>query len=191
MEATGQRLPAAGAWRGVLMCFAVVLLFCAVKNYLVYLLQGSPLCAYLCPSLFGGRTGFLPGFLTDIYQYQVWLEDMGQFYVDVHWSDPYRVASFLLIAPVLEEALYRGPLFLLHDHAPVPWWWVAATALGALFAFSHDRSGLLLLPPLVLGLSSAWLIAFTGRFWPSVALHLMNNLYFLSITFYQSLYSSA
>ena len=34
---------------------------------------------------------------------------------------------------------------------------------------------------------SLWLIATTGRFWPSVALHFLHNFFFSSVLVYQSL----
>ena len=39
--------------RYILYCLAVVLLSCALKNYLFYFLSDTAYCQYLCPSTFG------------------------------------------------------------------------------------------------------------------------------------------
>jgi len=38
------------------------------------------------------------------------------------------------------------------------------------------------------GVATAWLIARTGKFWPSIALHFLYNFFLLSVTVFQSLY---
>jgi membrane protease YdiL (CAAX protease family) len=174
-----------------LLGLAVVLLACAVKNYGIYFVAGTPLCSLLCPRMLDGRAAGLPAAVLAFFEAVAWLEDAVQSEIDLVLDDPYRIFSSLAIAPVLEEAVYRGPLFATKRYSRSPLWWLSAVLLAALFALSHERSGLLLLPPFVLGLVSAWLIAATGRLWPGVALHVSNNVYFLSITLYQSIYLSA
>jgi len=92
------------------------------------------------------------------------------------------------VAPVLEEGLYRGPLYLFRKWSEHPLWWAAALVLTLLFALSHTRAGLALLPLLTLGMASVWLVARTRKFWPSIALHFCYNFFLLSVTVFQSLY---
>ena len=175
-------------WLRILAALAFVLLACALKNYLVYLVAGTGLCPYLCPSALGGGLPDQP-YLDRIFQVQFWIQERLQALADSGWNDPYKLGRLLVIAPVIEETIYRGPLFLGRNRAKSPWWWLAGLALGVLFALSHDRRGLALLPLVAMGLCSLWLIAATHRFWPSVGLHFLHNAFFTSLDFYQSIWA--
>ena len=191
MEWQESRLSGRVLGRYILLCFAVVVLTCAVKNYLAFLLQGSPYCEYLCPSLFKREAFILPGFLQSLFELQNSIPETAQDYLNLRWSDPYKLFSTLLVAPLVEEAIYRGPLLLVRKKfAGGLLFWTAAVVLSVLFTLSHDLNGLLLLPILVMGLCSSWLVARSGRFWPSLVFHVLYNFYFLSITIYQTLFWS-
>ena len=175
-------------WLLVLSSLAVVLLSCALKNYLSYLVSGTALCPYLCPSVFGRDVFDIAPGLDQWFEFQAWLQTGLQQLADEINRDPYRLASAWIVAPVLEECVYRGPLYVLRRHAGTPWWWLLGIVLVVLFALSHARTGLALLPLLVLGVCSLALIATTGRFWPSIALHFLQNFFFASVGLFQSLW---
>jgi len=177
--------------RNILLCFALAVLACALKNYLAFLLQGTVYCKYLCPSLFGRQELLLPEFLNTLFALQNRIPESAGEYLDLYWSDPYRVFPTLLIAPLVEEIVYRGPLVVLRKKvSDARYFWVAAAVLTLLFTLSHDLSGLSLLPIFVMGLCSSWLVFRTRRIWPSLFFHMLYNGYFLSITLYQSLFWS-
>ena len=100
--------------------------------------------------------------------------------------DPWNLATGLVISPVYEELVFRGPMFLTRGLARNFWWWLIGISLAIVFALSHGRNGLALFPLFVLSICSLWLIATTHRFWPSVALHFLHNFFFTSAFVYQS-----
>jgi len=175
-------------WMYVLVCFALAALVCAAKNFLSLSLQGTPVCGFLCPSAFGDRGFPLPTSLDWLFSIQVGAEAQLQAVFDTWWNDNYLLVTGLIVAPVLEEGLYRGPLYVFRRWSEQPLWWAAGIFLALLFALSHSRAGLSLLPLVTLGLASAWLIARTRKFWPSIALHFFYNFFLLSVTVFQSLY---
>ena len=67
-------------------------------------------------------------------------------------------------------------------------WWSAALVLAGLFALSHGRMGLSMLPLFVLGTCAAWLVMKTQRLWPSISLHVLFNFYFASTRLCQSFF---
>jgi membrane protease YdiL (CAAX protease family) len=71
-----------------------------------------------------------------------------------------------VFAPVFEELIYRGPLFLTRRLKKSFLWWSMGVGLSVLFALSHGRNGLALMPLIILGICSLWLISTTHRFWP-------------------------
>jgi membrane protease YdiL (CAAX protease family) len=172
----------------VLVCFAVAALACAAKNFLSFSLQGNPVCGYLCPSIFGERGFAVPPILDWLFVLQVGAEEQLQTFFNRLWNDRFLLLTGLVVAPVLEEGLYRGPLYVLRNWAGSAWWWGSAAILSGIFAISHSVAGLSLLPLFTLGLASAWLIYRSQRFWPSVALHFLYNFFLLSIAVFQSLY---
>jgi len=173
----------------VLICFALAALVCAAKNFLIFSLQGTPACGVLCPSVFGDRGFPLPTSLDWLFGMQISAEEHVQSVFDRVWKDPFLLITGLVAAPIMEESLYRGPLYAFRRWSERGWWWGAALVLSTLFALSHSRAGLSLLPLMFLGIASAWLIARTGKFWPSVGLHFLYNFFVISITVFQSLYA--
>lgn len=172
----------------IMITFAVVILTCGLKNYLSYLVSGTVLCPYLCPSWLGWDTLEELPILGSLFMAQAELQASFQGLIDGVWADSRKLTTHLLIAPLLEEAIYRGPLFLGKRWARTPLWWIIGFVFSLLFALSHGRSGLALLPLIVLGMGSLWLIMATGRFWPSIALHMLHNFFFTSAILYQSLW---
>ncbi len=168
------------AWKYILVCLAAAILSVAVKNYVVYLFYDTTFCTYLCPSIFGERPFEAPLLLEQLFGLQTGIQEWVQAGFKTLWPDPFCLSTALLVAPVLEETLYRGPLYLSRTFSSGWTWWIAATLLSVLFALSHGRAGLSLMPLVVLGTGSAWLVMRTQRFWPSLALHTLFNFYFAS-----------
>jgi len=173
-------------WQAVLLCFAVVLILCGVKNYLIYLVQGTEWCPVLCVAPFGSRPIDPPAVLDALFRFHRSIVEEAVWYAQIYLDDDFKVVGTLFAAPVVEELIYRGPLFLLRKRIPMAVWWGLAVILCLGFAWSHQRRGLLLLPVIALGMCSAWLILATQRFWPSLTLHFLHNFYFLSIDFFRS-----
>ena len=172
----------------VLACLAVVILACGLKNYMIAAVSGTSLCPYLCSSVFEVDLVFFAPFLNTFFETQVWLLEKSQGIVDLVLTDKWRLATSLLFAPVFEELIYRGPLFLTLGMLRRSLWWFTGTVLTLVFALSHGRSGLALLPLMILGICSLWLIATSRRFWPSIVLHFLHNFFFSSVLVYQSLW---
>ena len=176
--------------RLVLVGLAVVLLACALKNLSAHFLRGTWLCPYLCPSAFRWRGADDLFGLSQLFRFQEWLMVSTHALVGRLVTDPWNLFGKLVVAPLAEEAIYRGPLYLARRYARSTGWWVAGAVLTVVFALSHGRSGIALLPLLVLGAFSLWLVAATGRFWPSVALHALYNFFFVSQMVYQTQWMS-
>jgi len=172
--------------RYVLLFLAVVLLSCALKNYLFYFLSGTSFYQYVSPSTFGRDVFSQPELVNQFYKIQSAIIDYSEHFLNsLPFNDKHQLMSAVVVIPLIEEVIYRGPLYLSRKHADSPVWWLAGVLLVILFTLSHNRSGIALLPIFVLGLSSSWLIMITGKFWPSLSLHILYNFYFLSITLYQ------
>jgi membrane protease YdiL (CAAX protease family) len=170
----------------VLACLAVVMIACAVKNYLTLILSGTALCPHLCPSAFPSERFFEFPLLELVFETQRWAQEESQALVDLIVRDPWNLATTLMFAPAYEELVFRGPLFLTRGRIPRPLWWSAGILLSVLFTLSHGRSGLALLPLFALGLCGLWLISTTHRFWPTLALHFLHNFFFTSALLYQA-----
>ena len=170
--------------------FAVVVLSCGLKNYLSYLVSGTALCPYLCPSWLGWDALEELPLLGDLFAAQARVQAEVQSLFNKVWADNWNLATRLLIAPLLEEAIYRGPFYFSRRWSHTSLWWIIGFLSSLVFALSHGRSGLALLPLIVLGMSSLWLISATRRFWPSVVLHMLQNFFFTSVILYQSLWVS-
>ncbi len=91
------------------------------------------------------------------------------------------ISTFLvvLVAPFVEELIFRGILLSSVDSAIEPRWpgagpWPAILATSALFAASH-LSAWLLVPTFVLGVALGWLAWWRRGLWPSIALHAVYN----------------
>ncbi len=175
------------SWLRILTALSLVLLSCALKNYLAVLAAGTPLCPYLCPSLMGVDRAFDLPPLAQVFSAQARVLEWLQYRSGLLLKDPHLLATALLFAPVMEEAIYRGPMYLARGMQSRSWWWSLGLLATVVFALSHGRGGLALLPLLVLGTCSLWLIATTRSFWPSLALHFLYNFFFTSVAVYQSL----
>ena len=170
----------------IFLCLAVVLMSCALKNYVFYFLSGTVYCQYLCPSSFGREVFSQPEPINQFYRLQAAIIGASQYVLNfLSISDKHQFFSGIVAIPLIEEVIYRGPLYLTRKYSTSPLWWIASILLVILFTLSHGRSGLALVPIFVLGLSSCWLIMITRKFWPSLSLHFLYNFYFLSITLYQ------
>lgn len=177
-------------WIRILACLALVVLSCGLKNYLIVMVNGTALCPYLCPSIFDVDLTFDFAILQQLFSVQTWLMEKLQDVSNLVLIDKWNLASSLLFAPVLEELIYRGPLFLSKSLLPKTLWWLLGIGLTFVFALSHGRNGLTLLPLVILGVCSLWLISSTQRFWPSIVLHFLHNFFFSSLLVYQSLWVS-
>jgi membrane protease YdiL (CAAX protease family) len=175
-------------WTAILVCFAVAALVCAAKNYISVALLNTPVCGFLCPSIFGDRAFPSPEALSWLFSLQISAEAQLQTVFNQLLHDRHLLLTGLVVAPALEEGLYRGPLYLFRSRAGTPAWWIAAALLATLFALSHSVAPLSLLPLIMLGVLAAALIAHTGRFWPCIVLHFLYNFFMLSITVLQSFY---
>jgi membrane protease YdiL (CAAX protease family) len=174
-------------WLRILACLAIVVLSCGLKNYLIVIFSDTALCPYLCSSVFGVDLFFSFPLIGQIFQAQIWALEKLQSIIDLILIDRWKIATSFVFAPVFEELMYRGPLFLTKRLANNFLWWLMGVGLSLLFALSHGRSGLALFPLIILGICSLWLISTTRRFWPSIVLHFLHNFFFLSILVYQSL----
>ncbi len=177
-------------WLRILACLAIVLLSCALKNYLIVIVKGTGLCPYLCSSVFNVDLFFSLPLLGQLFQAHIWILEESQGLIATVLTDRLNIATSLVFAPVFEELIYRGPLFLSRRLANHSLWWLIGIGLSILFALSHGRSGLVLFPLIILSICSLWLISTTGRFWPSIALHFLHNFFFSSMLAYQSLWVS-
>jgi membrane protease YdiL (CAAX protease family) len=182
--------PAGPVWLRVFACLGVVVVACGVKQFLTVLVSDTHWCSYLCPSLFPSDLFFSYPGLEYLFESQRWAQERTQGLADRLFADPWNLSTSILIAPVYEEVVFRGPMFIARGRIPPILWWSLGTAAAVLFALSHGRSGLALLPLTVLGICGLWLIATTGRFWPAVALHSLHNFFFTSALIYHSLFAS-
>lgn len=85
-------------------------------------------------------------------------------------ADPAGVVLTLLVAPLLEELLFRGLLYPLLRGVFGRWPAIVADAL--LFALAH---GHLPSPQLIGGLLFAWIYAHSGNLWLPIMLHAAAN----------------
>lgn len=180
------KIEAGRIWLCILLCFSATTLSCALKHYIVSAIHTSDLCSYLCPSFLSRDSIIFPIFFEKLFVLQSWLLHAGQNLLGINGSTTNLIFSTLIMAPLVEESIYRGPLFLMNHKIGRYIWWFLAVFLCVIFALSHRNSGLSLLPLIVLGLASSWLIIKTKRFWPSVALHFLYNFQVIAFPFYQS-----
>ena len=98
--------------RDILVGLSIVLLVCAFKNYLAFLLNGTDWCQYLCPTIFGwNNVDAIPVF-EYLFIAQEWLQSTSQELADHVYLDQRNLFGVLVAAPVIEELIYRGPLYL-------------------------------------------------------------------------------
>ena len=154
------------------------------------MVNGTLWCRYLCPSPFSGYALSSLPLLAQFFDAQTRVQEGFQRVINQVLIDEWNLATSLVFAPIVEGLVYRGPLYLTRRTSHKFLWWLTGAALAIVFGLSHERGGLGLLPLLALGFSSLWLIATTGRFWPSVTLHFLQNFFFSSVLVYQSLWIS-
>ncbi len=83
------------------------------------------------------------------------------------------VASMVLLAPIVEEIIFRGLLF----GALAPRLGIIGSALITAILFGAVHGDLVLFPTLAaLGLINALVYAYTGNLWVPITLHAFNNL---------------
>jgi membrane protease YdiL (CAAX protease family) len=90
---------------------------------------------------------------------------------------PLAIATIGIAAPIAEELWLRG--FLLPALANTRLgFWGAGLLTCALFAALHaaQYALVLLVPIFVLGLVLTWVLGLTGSLWPSITIHVLNNL---------------
>jgi membrane protease YdiL (CAAX protease family) len=173
-------------WVCILLSFSLTVLTYSLTHYLVCAVHTFDSCRFLCPSYLSKSTIIFPLFLEKWFALQSWLLIANQNLLGIGGSHKNLILSSLILAPLIEESMYRGPLYLLKRHIGFRTWLFLAGFLCVIFVISHKLSGLSMLPLVVLGLASSWLIMKTERFWPSLALHFLYNFQVVSLPFYQS-----
>ena len=172
-----KKMPLQDALRSAAIAFAVLTLILMLSNAVRFFTSGSYFSrVYLYTPPVGGRMYALPWWLLIFYEWTIgstgWIYETigGYFY------DPYYFLRPLVLAPILEELLYRGPLWVLGRHARERWWMLLAVLIGIVFAFGHPRGLGFLVPIFGLGISTAWVIRQTGRLWLAMAFHSVYNI---------------
>ncbi|NTW61810.1 CPBP family intramembrane metalloprotease [Candidatus Saccharibacteria bacterium] len=140
-------------------------------GFIVYILISSVLITM--------ATKVLPGF--DINQVQ----DTGFDKIRYHYEYILAFSTLVIIAPIVEETLFRGYMFgKLKKYVPI---WVAVLATSLTFGFVHGAWNLAI-DTFALSLVLCYLRKFTGSIWSSVLLHMVKNgLAFYILFIYPSL----
>ncbi|MBI2036950.1 MAG: CPBP family intramembrane metalloprotease [Candidatus Liptonbacteria bacterium] len=171
--------------RDLLLAFAFTMLALLAGHMLAYGLSGTFFYRWLFPHPFLGRGFDLPKWLEWFYDREIGanVAIINFVYARVLelWNDMYGFSKVFVMAPLLEELEWRGPLFLTRRHAHRGWWMTAAVVGAALFTLAHNSGLGTLIPVFAVALGSSWLIAKTGRFWPSLVLHAVYN---MQVTFW-------
>jgi len=144
------------------------------------------LCPFLCPTLFPDEIFFSFPVLASLFEIQILVQEKAQAYAGLLITDRWNLTTSLLIAPIYEELVFRGPMFLSRGFLRGYLWWSIGIILTIIFVLSHGRTGLALFPLFVMGICCLWLIAKTHHFWPAIALHFLHNFFFSSSLVYQS-----
>lgn len=99
-------------------------------------------------------------------------QDVG-FTVVFGWERMLAFVVLVIVAPVVEELLFRGFLYgrLRKVHAPV---WLSVLLVSAVFGFVHGQWNLAI-DVFILGVVAALLREKTGTIWPGVVIHMMKN----------------
>ena len=183
-------MPTRHIFQQIFIGLSVLLLICSSKNYFAFFISGTEWCQYLCPSVFALETVAGIPVLEQLFAAQKWMQFSSQLVFDRLFTDPWNIFSTVIAAPLIEEFLYRGPMYLTRSHSQRRGWWVIGLFLTVVFALSHGRSGVAIIPLLALGAYNLWLVSRTQRLWPAISLHIMYNFIFTSMMLYQSLWAS-
>ena len=99
-------------------------------------------------------------------------QDVG-FTVVFGWERMLAFTVLVIVAPVVEELLFRGFLYgrLRKLHAPV---WLSVLFVSAVFGFVHGQWNLAV-DVFILGVVAALLREKTGTIWTGVVIHMMKN----------------
>lgn len=173
-------------WVCIFLCLSLIVLTSSLMHYLVCAVHTHDSCRFLCPSYLSGDAIVYPYFVEKWFALQSWLLLVDQHLLGGAGSQKNLMFSSLILAPLVEETMYRGPLYLLKKHVGFRTWWLLASFFCVIFILSHRTFGLSILPIIVLGLASSWLVFKTERFWPSIVLHFLFNFQAVSLPFYQS-----
>lgn len=80
--------------------------------------------------------------------------------------------TLVILAPIYEEALFRG--FAFQGVAAKYGYWPAAIVTSGLFAVAHGQLNVGI-DTFVLGMFASWLVWHTGSLWPAIWLHMAKN----------------
>ena len=107
-------------WKNILICFSIISLSCALKNYFIYLWGGSSFFQYFSPAVFGDHNYYItPTFIEFLYALQRWIIEAIQSLAAIFFEDKYQMLSILIIAPFIEEIIYRLPQFTLKNYLEI------------------------------------------------------------------------
>jgi membrane protease YdiL (CAAX protease family) len=182
-------MPILQIYRYILIGLSGVLLVCALKNYIVFIFNGNEWCEFLCPSVFGWNDFTAIPLLEDFFKAQEWLLASSQELADEIFFDERRLFGLLIAAPVIEEMIYRGPVYLTRRYSNQTFWWLCGIALTVVFVLSHEINGIAILPLLVLGVYNLWLVSRTQRLWPAIVLHFLYNFIISSYSIYPTIWA--
>lgn len=115
---------------------------------------------------FSNRLALVAGWVTSITI--GWLQGM---VLENHFLLIRRV----VIIPVFEELLWRGPLRLLHRLSESRLWWIPGGLSVALYTGSHAVGPANLAVIFAGGFAFSMLVKLSGRLWPSILLHALLN----------------
>jgi len=181
-------MPTLQIYRNILIGLSIILLICALKNYIVFLFNGNEWCEFLCPSVFGWENFTTIPILEQFFQVQEWLLSTSQELADQIILDERKLFGLLIAAPVIEEMIYRGPMYLSKGYSHQTIWWLLGVAWTVVFVLSHEINGIAILPLLALGLYNLWLVSVTQRLWPAIVLHFLYNFIISSYSIYPSIW---
>ncbi|OGZ02782.1 MAG: hypothetical protein A3G64_01035 [Candidatus Liptonbacteria bacterium RIFCSPLOWO2_12_FULL_60_15] len=171
--------------RNLLLAFAFAMLALLAGHMLAYGLSGTSLYRWFFPHPFLGRGFNLPKLLEWFYDREVGanvaIMDFVYSRILELWNDMYGFSKVFVMAPLIEELEWRGPLWLTRRHANRNWWKAAAVVGAVLFTLGHNSGLGVLIAVFAMALASAWLIRKTERFWPSLVLHAAYN---MQVTFW-------
>ncbi len=91
-------------------------------HYLICAVFSHDSCRFLCPSYLTKDTIVFPFFLEKSFELQSWLLLADRNLLGIAGSHENLIFANLIMAPLIEESMYRGPLFLLKKHIGFNTW---------------------------------------------------------------------